>query len=375
MTLSELESHLWESANILRGPVDAADFKTYIFPLLFFKGLGCSQRRKRSRARRVCRRRRSRFLFRELSVPDSRGLPLAGCSTGRHQCRPGSPDSHAWDRTGKSTHAVWHFRRRAVDEQGPLGVEWCDKDFWVIDTAYYASTLTPDVDLKYLYHLVKFIGLNHLKDGTSNPTLQAMALFQSWFLDFDPVRQKMDRNQPSTRASGHPSPNGRRAGGEGRFALDPATAALFPEHLEDSAPGPIPKGWKAGTVVEGFNLTMEQSPPGETYNEEGNVPPFYQGRTDFSFRFPTRRIYCSAPTRYAKPGDTLVSVRTIVGTSTLRMRNAASGVVSQPCATNPARPHSPITLWRTSIPTSPASRPREPSSGPSIKIASRNFPS
>jgi type I restriction enzyme M protein len=37
MNLSQLESHLWESANILRGPVDAADFKTYIFPLLFFK--------------------------------------------------------------------------------------------------------------------------------------------------------------------------------------------------------------------------------------------------------------------------------------------------------------------------------------------------
>lgn len=37
ITLSKLESHLWESANILRGPVDAADFKTYIFPLLFFK--------------------------------------------------------------------------------------------------------------------------------------------------------------------------------------------------------------------------------------------------------------------------------------------------------------------------------------------------
>lgn len=35
--LSALESHLWEAANILRGPVDAADFKTYIFPLLFFK--------------------------------------------------------------------------------------------------------------------------------------------------------------------------------------------------------------------------------------------------------------------------------------------------------------------------------------------------
>ncbi len=37
ITLSQLESHLWEAANILRGPVDASDFKSYIFPLLFFK--------------------------------------------------------------------------------------------------------------------------------------------------------------------------------------------------------------------------------------------------------------------------------------------------------------------------------------------------
>jgi type I restriction enzyme M protein len=37
LTLNQLESHLWEAANILRGPVDAADFKTYVFPLLFFK--------------------------------------------------------------------------------------------------------------------------------------------------------------------------------------------------------------------------------------------------------------------------------------------------------------------------------------------------
>jgi type I restriction enzyme M protein len=37
ITLGLLESHLWEAANILRGPIDAADFKTYVFPLLFFK--------------------------------------------------------------------------------------------------------------------------------------------------------------------------------------------------------------------------------------------------------------------------------------------------------------------------------------------------
>lgn len=37
ISLSELEQYLWGVANILRGPVDKADFKSYIFPLLFFK--------------------------------------------------------------------------------------------------------------------------------------------------------------------------------------------------------------------------------------------------------------------------------------------------------------------------------------------------
>ena len=38
VTLSSLESHLWEAANILRGsPVDRTDWKSYILPLLFFK--------------------------------------------------------------------------------------------------------------------------------------------------------------------------------------------------------------------------------------------------------------------------------------------------------------------------------------------------
>lgn len=38
VTLAELESHLWEAANVLRGsPVDRTDWKSYILPLLFFK--------------------------------------------------------------------------------------------------------------------------------------------------------------------------------------------------------------------------------------------------------------------------------------------------------------------------------------------------
>ena len=38
LSLAQLESHLWEAANILRGsPVDRTDWKSYILPLLFFK--------------------------------------------------------------------------------------------------------------------------------------------------------------------------------------------------------------------------------------------------------------------------------------------------------------------------------------------------
>jgi type I restriction enzyme S subunit len=46
-----------------------------------------------------------------------------------------------------------------------------------------------------------------------------------------------------------------------------------------------------------FDLIMGQSPPGTTYNEVGDGIAFYQGRTDFGFRFPEPRVYCTAPTK------------------------------------------------------------------------------
>src|SRR5439155_6739529 len=63
-----------------------------------------------------------------------------------------------------------------------------------------------------------------------NATLEAMAraLFQSWFVDFDPVRAKLDAQKPA----------------------DPATAALFPAHLQESPVGLIPHGWTVGRIGE-----------------------------------------------------------------------------------------------------------------------------
>ncbi len=72
-------------------------------------------------------------------------------------------------------------------------------------------------------------------------------------------------------------------------------------------------GWERRTIGGCFHLTMSQSPPGRTYNDDEVGMPFFQGRTDFGFRYPQNRRYCTAPTRIAKPDDTLVSVRAPVG--------------------------------------------------------------
>ncbi|MGB8354460.1 MAG: restriction endonuclease subunit S [Chthoniobacteraceae bacterium] len=76
-----------------------------------------------------------------------------------------------------------------------------------------------------------------------NATLEAMAraLFQSWFADFDPVRDKLDGRQP--------------------VGLDDATAALFPAHFQESTLGPIPQGWRACTLDEVIEISDSKRVP------------------------------------------------------------------------------------------------------------------
>ena len=87
----------------------------------------------------------------------------------------------------------------------------------------------------------------------------------------------------------------------------------------------IPKGWTVGKLSDIANITMGQSPAGESYNEMGEGTIFYQGRTDFGLRFPTPRMYTTAPTRFAKKGDILLSVRAPVGDLNIAMENCCIG--------------------------------------------------
>ncbi len=76
----------------------------------------------------------------------------------------------------------------------------------------------------------------------TNATLEAIAqaLFKSWFVDFDPVRARMEGRAPE--------------------GMDDATAALFPDSFEESELGLIPKGWSVGSILETANLLSGGTP-------------------------------------------------------------------------------------------------------------------
>jgi len=107
--------------------------------------------------------------------------------------------------------------------------------------------------------------------------------------------------------------------------LEAMAQALFKFSFVDATRNGLPERWHERTLVEEFDITMGQSPPGESYNETGDGLPFFQGRSDFGFRYPKLRVFCTSPTRLAKAGDTLVSVRAPVGSMNIAAEASCVG--------------------------------------------------
>ncbi|WP_102363210.1 restriction endonuclease subunit S [Vibrio cyclitrophicus] len=94
----------------------------------------------------------------------------------------------------------------------------------------------------------------------TNKTLEQMAqaIFKSWFVDFDPVKAKMNGEQPE--------------------GMDAATASLFPEKLVESELGLIPEGWGAVQVGD----IVQRLKPKKRYTKKqvepyGKTPVYEQG--------------------------------------------------------------------------------------------------
>jgi type I restriction enzyme S subunit len=90
-------------------------------------------------------------------------------------------------------------------------------------------------------------------------------------------------------------------------------------------PFDVPSSWRWIRIGSAAYVEMGQSPPSEHYNQSGDGIPFFQGKADFGVRHPTPRYWCTQPTKFAKAGDILISVRAPVGPTNVASEECCIG--------------------------------------------------
>ena len=96
------------------------------------------------------------------------------------------------------------------------------------------------------------------------------------------------------------------------------------KNLRENSEG-LPEGWIRAKLPDVAIINMGQSPPGKSYNAEGNGLPFFQGKADFGERYPSVRVWCPDPRKVAHAGDVLLSVRAPVGPTNIADCTCAIG--------------------------------------------------
>ena len=218
-----------------------------------------------------------------------------------------------------------------IGRSGTVGIpHYLNENFYPHNTTLFVKDFKGN-DRKYIYYLLKHLKLNDFKTGSGVPTmnrnhlhplkvnafidknyqvklssilsildqkialnnqineeLEAMAktLYDYWFVQFD----FPDENGKPYKSSG------------GKMVYN------------DQLKREIPEGWGVEKLENIANITMGQSPKGTSYNEVGEGMLFFQGSTDFGWRFPVARQYTTEPSRIAEEDDILLSVRAPVGT-------------------------------------------------------------
>ena len=218
-----------------------------------------------------------------------------------------------------------------IGRKGSVGkIAFSSKPFTPTDTAYYLSIKDKSKDdMQFWFYFLQLLGLEKLNSHSAvpglsrelayllevkipekndqikianilskfdkkielnnriNAELEAMAktLYDYWFVQFD---------FPNEEGKPYKSSGGKM---------------VYNTTLKRE----IPEGWNGVKLSDIASITMGQSPDGASYNESGDGVIFFQGATDFNWRFPSIRQYTTKPNRFAKKGDILLSVRAPVG--------------------------------------------------------------
>lgn len=157
-----------------------------------------------------------------------------------------------------------------------------------------------DLLIKMLGRLDSKISVNEALCKTFEDIAQT--LFKSWFIDFDPVKAKMAGEKPA--------------------GIDAATAALFPDSMEESELGFIPEGWEVNPAAELFDVLSGGTP--KTTNENywnGDIPWFSvvdapdSGGCFFikTNKTITKEGLDNSAAKLVRPGVTIISARGTVG--------------------------------------------------------------
>ena len=224
-----------------------------------------------------------------------------------------------------------------------------NKPFWTVDTMFWSKINKTRAFPKFLYYQLSVIDFMSISIGSAvpsmtvpvlnaleitlpplheqraiadvlsalddritllretNATLEAIAqaLFKSWFVDFDPVRAKLEGRTPE--------------------GMDVATAALFPDGFEESELGLVPKDWRVGTLADLSHLnpeswTAKNHPESVTYVDLANAKDNeIASVTDFDFDEAPSRAR-----RVLRGGDTIVG--------TVRPGNRSFAFIHEPAS-------------------------------------------
>ena len=155
----------------------------------------------------------------------------------------------------------------------------------------FGFSLPPLAEQRAIAHVLGTLDDKIELNRRMNETLEGMAqaMFKSWFVDFDPVRAKME---------------GRDTG------LPPDIAALFPDRLVDSELGEIPAGWEVRALSDCIDVARGLSYKGSGLSSNGmpmhNLNSIYEGG---GYKGDGIKYYNGdfQPRHITQPGDVIVA--------------------------------------------------------------------
>lgn len=184
------------------------------------------------------------------------------------------------------------------------GVHYSSTPFSVIDTAFYAENLHPELlNIEWAYYKFLTYDINSMDSGSAIPSTDR---YEIYAIEVDlPDYKSQEKTVGILRSFDDKIELNNKINEN----LERQAQALYKMMFTDNPHSESIQG----VLSDIATITMGQSPTGSSYNEAGNGEVFYQGRAEFGIRFPTRRLFTTEPKRMAAANDVLLSVRAPVG--------------------------------------------------------------